>query len=148
MAIPVNIGKRGLVQALTPTFLLPALFCAAAAWEETPFGPLSTTTATLEVMSKRGRTTGSMFLFDEHRGHCAANLCFRRGLEARGGETFTVERDSRGVVFSVSDQRGQIVSPEAVQQAFLRHLAWGSAWLSLFGLGVARLLSRRRFSDE
>ena len=146
MTIPVNIGKRGRLQALTPTFLLPVLFCAAAAWEETPFGPLSTATATLEV--KTGRTTRFVFLADGQRSTCPANLCHQRGLESRKGESFTVERDARGLVFSISDQCGQIVSREAVQTAFRRSLGWGLAWLFLFGLSLKRLLSQRRFSDE
>ncbi|MDH0862970.1 hypothetical protein [Mitsuaria sp. GD03876] len=146
MVRPVNIGKRGLLQALAPSFLMLSVFSGAAAWEETPFGELSSTTATLDV--RKGRKTRFVFRSGDREFTCPGSFCFRRQLERRQGQDFVIEHDTRGLAFSIGDAQGVIVSRDDVRKAFLKHVAWSAGWFLVFVLCVARLLQRRRFSDE
>ena len=141
-----NVGKRGLLQALAPSLLMLAAFSGAAAWEEFPSGDLATKTATLDI--EKGRRTRFVFKSSAGEAVCPVSFCFRQGLEQRAGQTFIIEHDARGLLFSISDEQRTIVSREAIRKEFRKDLAWMTVWLLVFAFCLFRLLQSRQSSDE
>lgn len=105
-----------------------------------------TKTPTLDI--ENGRRTRFVFKSSAGDAVCPASFCFRQGLEQREGQSFIVERDARGLPFSISDAQRTIVSREALRKEFRKDLAWMTVWLLMFAFCLFRLLQSRRFSDE
>lgn len=98
--------------------VLMLLLTAPVSWELHPQGDLTSTEATLDVVTRRGRTYFG-FKVDGQRIVCpSGSLCHHRGLDRRHGEKFLIERDSRGRLFSIRDARGDILSKEEVHRAW------------------------------